>query len=762
VNDYNHKFDPLTADELAAAEACTAAIDAESKSDPIIPPDDAPAPNWLRVLRREPDEHWEYRDENGKTAFYAARLNKGERDGKKLKDVVPISWFEGKGWGWGNRSQDRLLYNLDRIVAGPTASIVVVEGEKTAAAVAQVFSKSVVTTSSGGSGAPSKTDWTPRAGRAVLICPDDDEPGQKYAAALISILAPIARSISVVDIAALRAQVDRDAKPDDGWDIADALARGVDANELRKAAINLAKSVELNGHAIDEMSSTIGAPSSRPNEQLNTLHTGWPIPDLTILDDGVSPPDLPDEALPDGWGEWIKEEAASLGCPEDYVAASLIASAGAWVGNARRVAATEKWIEPLHTWMAMVGPPSIGKTPALEAVKRASKELEQDAKPEFEREIREHAAEVEVAAIKEAEWKKAVQEAVKSGQSPPERPDDAVAPPAPLPPRIFVQDATLEELQMIQSRNPRGVMYSRDELAGWVGSFDRYGGNGGDRAYFLEAWNGGSYDVHRKSHSGKPVEIPFTGVSILGGWQPDKLREAISGSDDGLASRFGYIYPESVPVADLSRNDSGRDRYEILLKAARLLRGLKCGSGFNGEPAPISLWLDDTAFKLFNAFQKEFKNRDRTRRAPVSGWYGKSAARALRLAGVFELLAWAVGGGKEPDLISGAAMARACDYTEYLSGMFDRVAAEMVRDGNESDAALIAKHIQKTTPAILNERELYRQPGWAWLRKKNRRDPAFSALSDAGWIQRPPSPGGVKPRGDWAVSPRILERYNHE
>jgi len=49
-----------------------------------------------------------------------------------------------------------------------------------------------------------------------------------------------------------------------------------------------------------------------------------------------------------------------------------------------------------------------------------------------------------------------------------------------------------EALQRLLADNPRGLLHVRDELAGWLGSFDRYGGNGADRSFYLECWNGGA------------------------------------------------------------------------------------------------------------------------------------------------------------------------------------------------------------------------------------------------------------------------------
>jgi hypothetical protein len=50
--------------------------------------------------------------------------------------------------------------------------------------------------------------------------------------------------------------------------------------------------------------------------------------------------------------------AEAFACPRDYVAAALIGAASAWIGNARRIAATPDWTEPAHLWFALIGAPS--------------------------------------------------------------------------------------------------------------------------------------------------------------------------------------------------------------------------------------------------------------------------------------------------------------------------------------------------------------------------------------------------------------------
>jgi hypothetical protein len=110
-------------------------------------------------------------------------------------------------------------------------------------------------------------------------------------------------------------------------------------------------------------------------------------------------------------------------------------------------------------------------------------------------------------------------------------------------------DTSTEALQRLLADNPRGLLHVRDELAGWLGSFDRYGGNGADRSFYLECWNGGAYVSDRIKFNGVPLRIKHTSLAILGGIVPDRLRAALADADDGLPARFIFVWPDPVPIA---------------------------------------------------------------------------------------------------------------------------------------------------------------------------------------------------------------------
>jgi hypothetical protein len=228
-------------------------------------------------------------------------------------------------------------------------------------------------------------------------------------------------------------------------------------------------------------------------------------------------------------------------------------------------------------------------------------------------------------------------------------------------------------------------------------------------------------------------------------------------------ARLFFLWPNPEPIAPLSNrgDEDATARRTLLLRAARRLRGLAMGTDDHGTPAPHALRLDDDARALFDEIRREAMSRARTACGLAAGWHGKNPGRALRLALVFELLAWALrtDGTPEPANVSADAMARAGEYLDYASAMLDRVAGGLAISRAEADAAAIARYIYARPPAArskpFNERNLYQTPGYAWVRNAERRAAALAVIERAGWIRRAVTARHGRPRGDWQASPRL-------
>jgi len=89
------------------------------------------------------------------------------------------------------------LYRLpDVIASAPDGLVYAVEGEACADALATL---GIVATTTGGAGTADAADWSPLAGRRVVIWPDHDTAGTTYAAAVTARLRGIAASVEWID-----------------------------------------------------------------------------------------------------------------------------------------------------------------------------------------------------------------------------------------------------------------------------------------------------------------------------------------------------------------------------------------------------------------------------------------------------------------------------------------------------------------------------------------------------------------------------------
>ena len=120
--------------------------------------------------------------------------------------------------------------------------------------------------------------------------------------------------------------------------------------------------------------------------------------------------------------------------------------------------------------------------------------------------------------------------------------------------RTIVSDATLEAVVSRLGENPRGLLMFRDELAGWLKSFNAYkGGGGGDEQAWLEFWNASEYIVDRKTND-EQICIPAASCCVLGGVQPRLMLECFDPKRfaSGLVARILITCP---PARDMFWSD---------------------------------------------------------------------------------------------------------------------------------------------------------------------------------------------------------------
>src|SRR5262249_15312775 len=171
-----------------------------------------------------------YTDAEGRTLGYTGRWNTADPDDKRYSFATFWRHNDGKTrWRLKHLRSPRPLLNLNGLLTKrPNDPVLVVEGKKAARAAHGLFKPMVVTTSIGGASNASHADWSPLASGDVIIWPDADAPGARYAQNVARLVyASGAHSIAIVNV---------DATPPH-WDPADAVPSNADIHVMLADAV---------------------------------------------------------------------------------------------------------------------------------------------------------------------------------------------------------------------------------------------------------------------------------------------------------------------------------------------------------------------------------------------------------------------------------------------------------------------------------------------------------------------------------------------
>jgi hypothetical protein len=460
---------------------------------------------------------------------------------------------------------------------------------------------------------------------------------------------------------------------------------------------------------------------------------GWSAPDMSVLGGGRTAAPVMPEGMFGGLWPLIQDLATGAGAPVDYVAVGVLAAAASLIGAKRRVQPFEtapQWTEACVLWVAPVGDPSSNKSPAIDAATGPLRGMEKELAEQHKNILIGWQTVAERAKAERAEWQAQVKAATKENVATPLMPTAAVEPDEPQRPRLVVQDGTPEAIGDILAGNPNGVLHLRDELAAWLMSFERY--SPGGREFWLEANGGRPHVIDRKSMKG-PLFIPFNGVSVLGGIQPEKLSECLlKTADDGLVPRFLWAWPDAIRyqrprrVADMA----------MLERVYRRLLDLQPRRDEMGKALPVVLLLSDDAGVIFEEWIRDNDEAVREASSLYKGFLGKLRGMVLRLALVSELLAWALSDRAEPMTISATTLVEVLTFVDdYAKPSALRVFGDASLPPSERDAAALGRYILKTSAQRVNARDIRRTSGIATLKVAADVDAATEALVEAGWLR---------------------------
>lgn len=281
-------------DSPQGVQEAPAAVESRSRWRTIAPvPPRTPEPNSLRHFHHgEPSRVWRYEFEG---EFYGYVLRFDKPDGRK--EILPLTWCVDEQdprhhhkWHWKQWDEPRPLYVAAGLLSGTPADVpvVMVEGEKCAdAGHALLPAEFDFVSWPGGGKAWAKSRWGWVMGRTVYLWPDcdakrtvltkaereagvdpatkalkaaDRQPGMQTMVALGQLL------VAEFGCTVYMCRIPKPGDVADGWDLADAVAQGWTAEQVRDfirgANVFVAPSDEARAHAV--------ANSARPSAGAGT------------------------------------------------------------------------------------------------------------------------------------------------------------------------------------------------------------------------------------------------------------------------------------------------------------------------------------------------------------------------------------------------------------------------------------------------------------------------------------------------------------
>ncbi len=404
--------------------------------------------------------------------------------------------------------------------------------------------------------------------------------------------------------------------------------------------------------------------------------------------------------LPSSYANPMQKVAEWLGVPSAALLLEFLVGVASSAHPETRVIVKESigFIEPLIIYGGLVTESGQRKSPTINAVFDAIKQLQFEEEERFRTDSIEYERE-------QKDWTNTC-----PGKDSPDYQawlDEQPTPPSPL--REFYLDiATVEAIDKLKGQQPyTAFVLLKDELSGLFGSYGAYkNGRGEDREAILSGWNGRGRKKNLKG--GERVSTLYDAMSIFGAIQDSKLQQQMGSFDDDQGD-WGRFLWALIPLQALRLPESDTTFQLAFLKSLferiRALSPQKYRFAFDAQRL-----YEDFHWKLE---QRRVAHPQRGMRAALAKMEGYCARLALALH-----LIWEVEAGQVPaPYIPRERVQQAIRLTEFFLSQVTLI-------HSEGSAALGEGGLTPRISAILGKLKQFGeltarklQASISWLRK---------------------------------------------
>jgi len=378
------------------------------------------------------------------------------------------------------------------------------------------------------------------------------------------------------------------------------------------------------------------------------------------------------------------------------------------------------WEEPLALWVALIGPPGVGKTPILNlataplwGIEEELQEKNREARKLYEQDL--------------AEWERAKKgERGEKPEPPPEH-------------RLITTDTTPEKLGLLL-RDNMGVIAVHDELKGLLLSWRRESMAPG-RAFYMALYQASSHVVDRIGRG--TILLKRRALALLGAIQTGPWASIVQEAgrlDEGADGLLQRLTPILIEPTQPVRNPPPVPE-ALLARYRALVRGI-------WESArPGTMRLSREAKEVWAEWQYDSQLAARDREVPEvwRSYLGKRPSLTLRLAGVLAAI-W------REEEVSARTLEAAIYLVAKLLEAHARRAWKVGEVGDLSHAFRLARKLREEAGKLkeFSRRDVYSKK-WGGITTADEAKQALRALEAAGWVSYDPR------AKTYRLNPRIRE-----